>query len=138
MNELVQSMIQSARAALKNSYAPYSNFHVSCCMTNEEGEQFTGVNVENSAYGLTTCAEASAISHLVSSGHKTIQHVVIMAENNKLCSPCGACRQRIYEFSTPETQIHLCDNQSVLKTLSIEELLPLAFRLNNTTGTNDV
>ncbi len=81
------------------------------------------------SYGLTVCAEISAISHLITAGKRKIKHVVILAGNDKLCTPCGACRQCIYEFACTETQIHLCNQQTVLKSLTIDELLPLAFHL---------
>ena len=127
---VINVMFEKAHEALKKAYAPYSNFQVACCLQTEDGELFTGVNVENSSYGLTTCAETSAICQMVTAGKQQIKHVVILAGNKALCPPCGACRQRIFEFSTAETLVHLCDENNEFKTLNIKDLLPLAFHLN--------
>jgi len=120
----------NAQNALANAYAPYSKFSVAACICTKEDRLFTGVNVENCSYGLTVCAETSAICQMVASGATFIKSMVILAGNNALCSPCGACRQRIQEFSTSETLIHLCDAHTVLKTVTINDLLPMAFSLN--------
>ncbi|WP_133127430.1 cytidine deaminase [Legionella nagasakiensis] len=133
MSQSIQQMINRASQALNYSYAPYSGYSVSSCLCSEEDHAlFTGVNVENSSYGLTICAETSAIVQMVAAGKRQIKSMVILSADNALCSPCGACRQRIYEFSTPETRIHLCNQESALKTLTIAELLPLAFSLQST------
>lgn len=122
-------MIDKARQTLQYAYAPYSNYSVSACICTEDDTLFTGVNVENSSYGLSVCAETSAICQMITAGKQTIKSMVILAGNNALCPPCGACRQLIHEFSTPKTRIHLCDNHNVLKMMTIDELLPLAFSL---------
>ncbi|KTD22332.1 cytidine deaminase [Legionella londiniensis] len=130
MNELIQRMIKEASHALQNAYAPYSHFAVACCLRSND-DLFTGVNVENSSYGLTICAESSAISQMIAAGKQRINELVLIAGNNLLCSPCGGCRQRIYEFSDLDTKIHLCSLETVLKTATIEELLPLAFNMKS-------
>lgn len=132
LNNLIERMISHASNALQHAYAPYSHYCVGACICCEDDSLHTGVNVENSSYGLTICAESSAICKMASEGKHTIKSIVILAKNNQLCAPCGACRQRIYEFSIPETQIYLCNQQTVLKTTTINELLPLAFHLNPT------
>lgn len=129
MKNSVELMIKRASNSLEHAYAPYSKFQVAACIQSEDGQLFTGVNVENASYGLTTCAESSAICQMISAGQKTIKDIVILNGLSTLCSPCGACRQKIFEFSTTHTQIHLCSHEKILKTLSIDELLPLAFRL---------
>lgn len=128
MVDLEKSMIDCANEVLAHAYAPYSNFRVASCICSEDGSLYTGVNVENASYGLSTCAETSAISQMITAGRKIIKSIVILNGENTLCAPCGACRQRIIEFSTPDTQVHLCTNQSVIKTMRIDELLPEAFR----------
>lgn len=125
-------MIYNARQALKNAYAPYSNYCVSACIRSNKNTLFVGVNVENCSYGLTQCAETSAICQMVTHGHRRIQSMVLMSHDNQLCAPCGACRQRIFEFSSPTVAIHLCDQQTILKTVTINDLLPLAFKLKGT------
>ncbi|MCC5792862.1 MAG: cytidine deaminase [Legionellaceae bacterium] len=127
MNALVKTMQQAALAVLPHAYAPYSGYQVACCLATDQGSLFTGVNVENIAYSLCFCAESSAIAQMVSNGQRRIRHVVVLAQDDKLCTPCGACRQRISEFALPDCQIHLCNSQQVLNTLSVDELLPFAF-----------
>ena len=129
MNDITNVMITKSRLALKNAYAPYSKYTVSACVCTEDNVLFTGVNMENCSYGLTICAETPAICQMIASGKQRIKSMVILAGDNALCSPCGACRQRIHEFASPETLIYLCDQQVVLKTISIDELLPMAFSL---------
>lgn len=125
----IQQMVQLALANLEKAYAPYSKFHVSCCIQGCNQKNYFGVNVENVAYPLGICAEASAISQMVTDGCQKIENVVIVCNSNEHCSPCGGCRQRIYEFSNPDTQIYLSNHQSILKQYSITELLPEAFSL---------
>ena len=124
----IQHMIQLAVAHLPNAHAPYSKFHVGCCIQGNNQHYYVGVNVENIAYPLGCCAEASAISQMVTDGCKQIDSIVILNHQNTLCSPCGGCRQRIYEFATPETKIYLCDNKAILKQFKMADLLPEAFR----------
>lgn len=127
MDNTTQHMIKMAHQALSNSYAPYSNFTVAACICTDDDHYYTGVNVENGSYGLTICAEASAICNMVSAGKRVIKSMVILAGNDLLCAPCGACRQRIHEFSSPETIIHLCNQETVFYSKTISDLLPLAF-----------
>ena len=129
MTDLTQLMIKKASDALQHAYAPYSNYFVAACISTNDGRLFSGVNVENSSYGLTVCAERSAICQMITAGQQAIQSMVILSRDNALCAPCGACRQCIYEFSTPVTSIHLCNQNIVLKTMTPDELLPMAFRL---------
>jgi len=130
MSNIIEQMIDHAHKALPSAYAPYSKFKVASCICTDQNNLYTGVNVENGSYGLTTCAEQSAICNMILEGEQRIKSIVVMSENNLLCPPCGACRQRIHEFSTPETIVHLCNATSVLQSLTIDELLPLAFDFN--------
>lgn len=132
MDNTVQLMIKEASKILQYSYSPYSHYAVAACICSEDARLFTGVNVENSSYGLTICAETSAICQMITTGQRQIKSVVLMAGDGELCAPCGACRQFISEFSTPETLIYLCDNMTVLKTIKMSELLPMAFKLKKT------
>ena len=130
MNKMIAKMISEASRVLPNAYTPYSQFKVACCIGTDKGNFYTGINVENASYSLSICAESSALCNMVTAGEQHIKSMVILANNNLLCPPCGACRQRIYEFTTPETIIHLCNNSTVLQSLSIDKLLPLAFDFN--------
>lgn len=127
MDKIIEKMINEAHKALENAYAPYSRFTVASCIQTDKNSLYTGVNVENSSYGLTICAEASAICNMISTGERHIKNMVILAGTNLLCPPCGACRQRIHEFATPDSRIHLCTKEKVLQSITLNELLPLAF-----------
>lgn len=131
MDSKTQFMIEKAVSTLTFAYAPYSNFSVSACICTDTGQFFSGVNVENSSYGMTICAESSAICQMITAGHKKIERIVVLAGSAQLCSPCGACRQRIFEFSMPNTMVYLCDHTSILKKMTIHELLPLGFKLEH-------
>ncbi len=127
MDKLISTMINKAHDSLKYAYAPYSRFKVAACLSTENDNLYTGVNVENGSYGLTVCAETTALCKMISAGEQRIKSVVLLAENNLLCTPCGACRQRIFEFSDANTLIHLCNQNSVFQSITINELMPLAF-----------
>lgn len=128
MNDLIASMISKAKHVLNNAYAPYSKFQVAACLSCEDGSLYTGVNVENASYGLTICAETSAICQMINAKQQKITNVVIMNGAATLCPPCGACRQRIAEFADSTTMIHLCSHQAPIKSLTLDELLPYLFR----------
>lgn len=131
-------MIHNASQALQYAYAPYSKFKVAACLCSEDNTFYTGVNVENSSYGLTTCAETSAICQMIAAGKHQIVSMVILNGDNTLCPPCGACRQRIHEFSSAKTRIYLCNQHVVLQETTIDQLLPMAFSLKPLPGqTND-
>jgi cytidine deaminase len=136
MEIMIKTMIDKALNALPSAYAPYSNYTVAACLCTEENTFFSGVNVENASYGLTSCAEASAICQMVTAGHRRIQSMVILAGDNRICPPCGGCRQRIHEFSSAETIIYLCNKDSIIQTFSMDTLLPIAFTLKHPMVTN--
>lgn len=133
MSNNADVMAQQAYKARQNAYAPYSDFSVGCSVMAEDGAIFTGCNVENSSYGITICAEQSAITSLISNGKKKIKAIAIIGSGKGLCAPCGKCRQVIREFATPDAPIHLCDAKTgeVIKTTNIKELLPISFGPEN-------
>ena len=118
--------IEAAYNILKNAYAPYSKFSVGAAIQSE-GNTFLGVNVENASYGLTCCAESSAIAMMVTSGFQKIDTIAIVSSSGQYTYPCGACLQRIAEFSHDQTVVllHSTDQGSITHTLS--ELLPYKF-----------
>lgn len=125
-----ESLLQQAREAAANAYAPYSHFPVGAALLSATGEVFIGVNVENASYGLTICAERSAIVRAVSQGQKRFQAIAVwaMARPHGSVTPCGACRQFLAEFFSPDSPIIMSDAQTgALKTLTMAELLPEAF-----------
>ena len=122
-------LLQAARAAMKQAYAPYSRFKVGAALLTSSGEVFSGCNVENASYGLTNCAERTAIFTAVTKlGPKMIIEAIAVVNNQRLpCSPCGACRQVIYEFG-PEATVFF-QGLKAWKARRITELLPEGFRL---------
>jgi cytidine deaminase len=122
-------LIQAAQAAAQNAYAPYSHFKVGAALLTEQGEIFAGCNVENASYGMTNCAERTAIfAAIAHSGPKLgIRAVAVLNTNDLPCAPCGACRQVIYEFG-PEAIIFFPSAQG-WKEAHITDLLPEGFRL---------
>jgi cytidine deaminase len=126
-----ESLLAAARHALKRAHAPYSNFHVGAAVLTDQGEIFSGCNVENASYGLTNCAERSAIFTAVQgtkSAKLKIRAVAVVNGNNVPCSPCGACRQVIAEFG--ENAIVIFQGQKDYIEMSIQDLLPESFRLS--------
>jgi cytidine deaminase len=126
-----QSLLDAARQALQRAYAPYSDFHVGASLLTDQGEIFSGCNVENASYGLTNCAERSAIFTAVQSrkaAQLVIRAVAVVNGNNVPCSPCGACRQVIQEFGENATVIF--QGQKDYVEMSIQDLLPESFRLS--------
>ncbi|HEY6307884.1 MAG TPA: cytidine deaminase [Candidatus Angelobacter sp.] len=125
------SLLSAARQALKRAYAPYSNFHVGAAVLTDKGEIFSGCNVENASYGLTNCAERSAIFTAVQStkaAKLVIRAVAVVNGNDVPCSPCGACRQVIFEFG--ENAIVIFQGQKDYLEMPIQDLLPESFRLS--------
>jgi cytidine deaminase len=123
-------MVSLARTAMDRAYAPYSHFHVGVALRDEAGALHSGANVENGAYPQGACAEASAIGALVTAGGHRIEEVVVMADT-ELIVPCGGCRQRLKEFAAPDTPIRLSGPEGVRRTVTLAELLPLAFDLKD-------
>jgi cytidine deaminase len=123
----VEPLLAAARAALANAHAPYSRFRVGACVRAASGRLYAGCNVENVSYGLTQCAESTAIGAMVAAGDREIVEVVVITERAELCPPCGRCRQQLAEFARPQTRVHLCGPEGVRATTTLGELLPLAF-----------
>ena len=123
-------LFDAARAAMARAYAPYSNFPVGAAIRTPGGRIFAGANMENASFPEGWCAETSAIAHMVMSGERQIAEVAVMAEKMALITPCGGCRQRLKEFSTAETLVHLCDANGIVETVTLGELIPKAFQLD--------
>lgn len=92
------NMLYKAQIAMANAYIPYSQFAVGACIKTSSNKFFAASNIENASYGLTLCAESVAIGNMITAGEKDIAEVVVMAHGDKVCSPCGACRQRLREL----------------------------------------
>jgi len=124
-------LLSAARDALKRSYARYSKFRVGAAVLTDQDEIFTGCNVENASYGLTNCAERSAIFTAVRETKATrlsIRAVAVVTADEVACSPCGACRQVIFEFG--ENAVVIFKGTQGYQEMSITDLLPQSFRLS--------
>ncbi len=120
-------IVAAARAAMARAYAPYSRFKVGAAVRGESGRLYAGCNVENAAYPQGWCAEASAIAAMVMAGETRIVEAAVMGGGDAPCTPCGGCRQKLYEFAGDDLPIHLCGAQGLRRTVTLGELLPLAF-----------
>lgn len=116
--------------ASQNAYCPYSGFRVGAALLTSEGTIFTGVNVENASYGLTICAERSAICAAITAGARECNAIAIVSSGSNPAQPCGACRQVLAEFGSPDLRVILAtiDNPSKSLTFRLGELLPFAFK----------
>jgi cytidine deaminase len=126
-----EQLIEVAKAARENAHAPYSNYHVGAAIVDDEGNTHSGCNVENAAYPEGNCAEANAIGAMVAAGGKKIAVIAAVGGTDELefCTPCGGCRQSILEFSDENTRVILLNEDGQIQKYSIDDLLPLAFRL---------
>jgi len=115
-------LIEAASRSLEKAYNPYSGLSVGCALKTSSGKIYDGVNIENSVFGLTMCAERVAVFKAVSEGNVDIEQIALVASTGKPVYPCGACRQVLFEFN-PNTKIHLSDG----KMLVLMEILPFAF-----------
>jgi cytidine deaminase len=125
MNAL-ESLFEAACAARSRAYAPYSRFPVGAAVRTVSGAVFTGCNVENAAFPVGVCAEAAAIAAMIGAGETRIAEVMVVGDDGPI-TPCGACRQRIFEFAIPTTIVHCGNAQGTRESVTIRELLPHAF-----------
>ena len=126
--ELYKKLMSLAQKASKNSYSPYSKFKVGCAVLCSNGEIYTGTNVENASYGLSICAERTAIFSAVSNGNTKIEAVAVYTPHKNV-TPCGACRQVISEFSKNADIIY--NSKTGIKITNIKNLLPDSFCLKS-------
>ena len=122
-----EELFAAARSVRGHAHAPYSGFAVGAAIRGASGRIYAGCNVENAAYPQGQCAEASAIGMMVAAGERAIAEVAVVAGGEALCSPCGGCRQRLAEFGRADTAVHLGDPERIRATVTLGELLPLAF-----------
>lgn len=119
-----QELIAQAREAREKAYAPYSNFAVGAALLAKSGRVYTGCNVENASYGLSICAERTAVFKAVSEGVRDFEAIAVVTE--KGVTPCGACRQVLMEFGE-DIQVIVADEAGVYRVFTLRELLPEAF-----------
>lgn len=121
-------LLAAARSAWQNAYVPYSQFRVGAALRSAAGVIHAGANVENASFGLTRCAEQSAVQALITSGEREFSEIVIFSEAGQPASPCGACRQILFEFS-PSATVILINGHGTLKVHEVSALLPNGFAL---------
>ena len=122
-----ENHIAATKEAMSKAYVPYSNYPVGVLIVTDNGNIYTGCNVENASYPLGNCAEASAIASMVMGGEKKIKHIYVMTKNDEGGIPCGGCRQRIREFSNSNTEVFMCSKDGVQGRVNLSELLPNSF-----------
>lgn len=124
-----EALVRKAIEARTHAYAPYSNYRVGAAVQMEDGEIYTGANVENAVYPLCICAERSAVASAVSTGARRIAAIAVATRNAG--SPCGSCRQVIREFAEPETPVLITDLEGRYRERTVEELLPESFSVED-------
>lgn len=124
----ILALVDEAIEARNGAYAPYSKFLVGSVVVDENGNHYSGANVENASYGLSNCAERSAIFTAMNRGMKKIKTICVVADTTGPVSPCGACRQVIKEFACEDTIIILGNLKRDYKIMDMEELLPYGFQ----------
>ena len=125
----IERLLRAARAAREFAHAPYSRLRVGAAVLCDDDSIVSGANVENASYGLTLCAERSAISAAVSMGQRQFRAIAVSSTAGELTPPCGACRQVLSEFCPPTLRVVLDQGHSGdPEIVTLAELLPLAFR----------
>ena len=128
MDDGVWDRLQAAaEAARRRAYAPYSGFAVGAALLAENGEVIAGCNVENASYGLTNCAERTALFTMAARGLRTVRALAVVADSPRAVPPCGACRQALAEFGCADTPLLLANLAGERVYATLGELLPLAF-----------
>ncbi len=122
-----EKLREAAERVINNAYAPFSNHRVAAALLTKKGSIYTGVNVENSSYGLTICAERSAVFNAVTAGEREFEALLILSSGRTPPYPCGACRQVLAEFA-PDISIGVVSPSGTIETMKLSELLPRTFR----------
>ena len=123
-----EELVERAFEAMKHSYAPYSKYHVGAAVLTDDGTVFPGVNIENASFGATNCAERSAVFAAYSNGYQKdrIVALAIVSDGDRMCAPCGICRQVLIELIHNDTPIYLSNGKESLTT-NMKELMPFQF-----------
>ena len=122
----MNSLIEAALQVRERAHAPFSKFKVGAALLGEDGQVYTGCNVENATYGLTVCAERVAVFKAVSEGVRKFRRIVVAADTNVLTPPCGACRQILWEFCG-DIEVILTNLQGKTESLRLKDLFPRPF-----------
>ncbi len=127
----VEMLLEAARDAAQNAYAPYSDYQVGAALLCADGEVFTGCNIENASYGLTSCAERTAVFSAIAAGRKEFVALAIVAGGESMPYPCGACRQVLSEFCREELSVYVARASALedCDVVCLGALLPHGFKL---------
>jgi cytidine deaminase len=131
MNAEIEALFNAALAAQQRAYVPYSRFRVGAALRGASGAIYAGCNVENAAYPVGNCAEASAIAAMILAGETRIAEALVIGDGAGLCTPCGGCRQRLREFAPLTARVHVAGAEGLRRSFTVEELLPASFGPEN-------
>lgn len=123
----IERLIEEAKKARERAYVPYSKFGVGAALLTTDGKVYHGCNIENAAYSMCNCAERTALFKAYSEGDRDFQMLAVIADTDRPCSPCGACRQVISELCPSDMKVVLTNLKGDTKELTVAELLPGAF-----------
>ncbi|AST92613.1 cytidine deaminase [Sutcliffiella cohnii] len=123
----INALIEEAKSARERAYVPYSKFKVGAALLMRDGKVFKGCNIENASYGMTNCAERTALFKAYSEGETEVEAIAVVADTDRPVPPCGACRQVISELCSKDTKVILTNLKGDIQQLTVEELLPGAF-----------
>ncbi|MCM2531604.1 cytidine deaminase [Neobacillus pocheonensis] len=123
----IDQLIEEAKLAREKAYVPYSKFGVGAALLTKDGKVYQGCNIENAAYSMCNCAERTAIFKAYSEGDRDFQLLAIVADTERPCSPCGACRQVISELCPRDMLVVLTNLKGDIQEITVADLLPGAF-----------
>lgn len=122
-----EQLMTESKTARERAYVPYSKFKVGAALLTADGKVYHGCNIENAGYSMTNCAERTAMFKAVSEGERNFTALAVVAETKGPVSPCGACRQVIAEFCSPNMPVYLTNLNGDVQETTVSELLPGAF-----------
>ena len=127
-----EQLVEVAKEAMNRAYAPYSGYKVGAALLCADGSVYGGCNIENAAYGPTNCAERTAFFRAIYDGHRDFSAIAVVGGKDGVITgvfpPCGVCRQVMGEFCSEDFLIHLLDGDGTVQTLTLGQMLPMAFR----------
>lgn len=125
----MNKLLTIAKDNIKNAYVPYSHFRVSAVLQLKDGKTISGVNVENASFGLSNCAERSALFSAYSQGYRKedIESLLVYTDKEHFVSPCGACRQVMRELMEEDAKVIFANSKDEIKELANKDLLPYGF-----------
>lgn len=123
----IEQLMEEAKKAREKAYVPYSKFGVGAALLTTDGKVYHGCNIENAAYSMCNCAERTALFKAYSEGDRDFQMMAVVADTERPCSPCGACRQVISELCPSDMKVILTNLKGDVQEITVAELLPGAF-----------